>query len=329
MISSRWGFLAVLALLFVPFVAYAQISAGFHPGASALALQPTPTGRIASAEELAAAQAAWEQSAHADTYDNGQGANTTCARCKSPTNWDMSQDAAAQEALNCNSCKRVPGAPRPELPSGVVVPQDEWHNITCDICHIPTGDSYYTGIVFWNQALGQYEPVESEAELCSHCHEGRHGFEVVEEQQSSMIHGAWDCSTCHGAHGASAACTDCHNPESGPGSPEHGRHPSVNCTGCHDAGDLSVWYDTDQQSPHYGEYVPLRFAHTLTSWPSHNLTRSVDCKRCHHPQGLEMTAVVPTIRCDACHQHEDGAVWIWCTYFKRNPEPIIETGSEP
>lgn len=327
--SSRLGLLAILLLILIPFAAYTQISAGLPRGNSTLALQPTPTGRIAGAEELATAQASWEQSAHSDTYDNGQGANTTCARCKSPLNWDASQDIAAQEALDCYSCKRVPGAPRPELPSGVAVPQAQWHNITCDICHIPAGDSYYTGLAFWNQATGQYESVESEAELCSHCHEGRHGFEVIEEQQNSTAHRGWDCTTCHGSHGASAACTDCHDVESGSGSLEHGRHPSVNCTGCHDAGDLSIWHDTERQSPHYGEYVPRRFAHTLTSWPSHNLTRKVDCQRCHHPQGLEMTAVVPYIACDACHEHENGAVWVWCTYFERNPNPSVGAGSEP
>ena len=86
----------------------------------------TPTPRVATQEELLTAQTEWELSAHADTFDSGMGANTTCARCKSPMNWDPSQDMAAQAALDCGSCKRIPGAPRPELESGVSVVQDDW-----------------------------------------------------------------------------------------------------------------------------------------------------------------------------------------------------------
>ena len=43
---------------------------------------PTMTPHPATDEEYAEAFAEWSKSAHADTYDGGQGANTTCARCK-------------------------------------------------------------------------------------------------------------------------------------------------------------------------------------------------------------------------------------------------------
>lgn len=291
--------------------------------AAAGALQPavTPGGRVATPEELATAQAEWSNSEHAATYDEGMGANTTCARCKSPFNWDPSQIAAQQRALDCGSCKRIPGAPRPALAEGVSVDRDEWHHIECEVCHVPAGDSYSVEIAFWNQATARYEAVDSASELCAHCHEGRHGFEVVEEQEASEAHQGWECTRCHGAHGAPADCADCHDPQSGSGAREHARHPNVNCTGCHDAGGLSVWQDPVSHSEHTGEYITRRFAHTLTSWPSHNLERSVDCRRCHHLPEPQSAVPVPEVSCTGCHEHRDGAVSVWCTYFERDEDP--------
>jgi hypothetical protein len=328
MMRNRWGIVVILLLIVVPLMAVAQISA--NPVYQGVEAVPTPTGPIATEDELARAREEWGLSAHADTFDEGMGANTTCARCKSPLNWDPAQDLAAQEALDCFSCKRAPGADRPDLESGAAVPLAEWHDINCDVCHVPAGDSYYTSIAFWDQALGQYEYPETVMELCAHCHEGRHGFEVVEEQKQSSAHTNWPCTECHGSHGAAAACTDCHEPGTGPGAIEHGRHANVNCTGCHDDGGLSIWLDSDVLSPHEGDYITRRFAHTLTSWPSHNLSRDVGCKSCHHPGKDGGPAIVPGVPCDACHEHPYGAVSVWCTYFDRNvnPNPINSTGPE-
>lgn len=278
----------------------------------------TPIPQIATSEELELAQKEWELSAHANTFDNGMGANTTCARCKSPRNWDPSQNLAAQEALDCGSCKRIPGAPRPELESGVPVTQDDWQNIQCNICHIPIGDSYYTSIAYWDQFSRTYVTVQNANDLCAKCHEGRHGFEVVEEQEASSVHQAWECTRCHGPHGEPAACTDCHDPVTGPGSFEHTQHPSVNCTACHDRGSLSIWQDGDPESDFFDTYTTRRFAHTLTSWPSHNLSREVSCVKCHHPKDIDSPVLVQKIGCQECHP--DGAVLFWCINFPRDPE---------
>jgi hypothetical protein len=288
-----------------------------------LEAQQEPQGHVANEAELTAARAAWSSSAHAETYDEGMGANTTCARCKSPRNWDPTQELAQTQAMDCASCKRVPGAPRPALQAGVAVPQSEWRNITCDVCHIPAGDSFYTGLSFWNQEKGQYELVTEVEELCAHCHEGRHGFQVQEEQAASQAHTGLSCTDCHGSHGNRSECTDCHDPRTGPGASEHHRHPDVNCSGCHDAGGLSIWLETDPGSPHLGEYITVRFAHTLTSWPSHNLSTEIDCERCHHPLGDRQAVLVPYVSCDGCHEHEFGAVSLWCTFFRRDADPRL------
>lgn len=290
--------------------------------ASALSLSTTLTpkseGRVATAADLAAARAEWEQSAHSDTYDQGQGANTTCARCKSPKNW-VPDAVAAQAALDCGSCKRVPGEARPDLIEGSPVSQSDWQDISCEICHQPAGDSFLTSIAHWNNELGQYEAVSSAAALCALCHKGEHGFHVVEEQNESVAHAGWECTVCHGPHGAKSDCSDCHDPTTGSAREDHARHQQVNCTACHDAAGLPIWLDTDPGSKHHGTYIPVRFAHTLTSWPSHNQQREVACVRCHHPREDSLGVLSQNLTCEACHPN--GAVWYWCPVFTRDSPP--------
>lgn len=304
------GFLLV-GLLFIASAVTAS------PSLETISQQPVPSPDVASADELAAAYAEWSQSAHAETYDNGLGANTTCASCKSPMNWDP-QSEAVEAAHDCASCKRIPGAPRPDLAGGVAVAQADWKNINCAVCHRPVGDSFEKSVSFWNQAQGEYEPVDSVSELCGKCHAGRHGFEVIEEQETSPAHQGWECTRCHGPHGSPSRCSDCHNTNTGKGAVEHLRHTQVNCTACHDAGGLPIWLETIQNTRHYGQFIPLRFAHTLRSWPSHNLQLNVRCQRCHHPFH-DRHPVAAQTDCEACH--EDGAVLFWCTNFPRDSAP--------
>jgi hypothetical protein len=325
--AERWGLIVVFLLIAGLFGVTAHVAA-INPSQTSEPT-PTPTGHTATDAELAAAQAEWRQSAHADTFDNGLGADTTCARCKSPLNWDPTQELAAQQALDCGSCKRTPGEERPILSAGIQVAKAEWRNISCEVCHIPVGDSFDTGLAFWNQRSGRYDAVETVTELCARCHEGRHGFEVLAEQEASQVHEEMTCTDCHGSHGTPSSCTDCHDPLDGSGSFEHERHPGVNCTACHDAGNLSIWQDPDADSPHYGEYVTRRFAHTLTSWPSHNLSSAVKCQRCHHPVGDKGAAIVASVGCYQCHEHAYGAVSEWCIFFERDANPHATSTSNP
>ena len=322
MVAARTG---VLLLVVVPLglLGISMVSSQTLPVTGG---QEQLDGRVATEAQLQHAEEEWVQTKHADTFDNGMGANTTCARCKSPLNWDPGQDLAQQQAMDCGSCKRIPGAPRPELTAGIQVNQEDWRSIGCEICHQPVGDSFLTEISYWNQRSGEYEPVESVMELCAKCHEGRHGFQVVEEQESSEAHSQWECTICHGPHSQPSSCTDCHEPTTGSGAIEHRRHPSVNCTGCHDAGGLTVWRDPEADSAHKGTYITRRFAHTLTSWPSHNLASNVDCTLCHHPIGDRQSSIVPEVSCRECH--ENGAVLFWCEYFPRDPSPYSQPGLE-
>lgn len=271
---------------------------------------------IASPLQIAAAVALWEQSGHAETFDGGMGADTTCAKCKSPFNWDP-QAAAAEAALDCAACKRVPGEERPLLEGGIPVPEDEWQHIGCPVCHEPVGDSYRITASFWNQKLGEYEPVESNDELCAHCHEGDHGFRVSEEQRADQAHSGWQCLDCHDPHGGDISCEDCHDPYEGPGAVEHANHTEVTCSACHDQGGLPLWFDRDPDSNFYGEVVTIRFAHTLTSWPSHNLQTEVSCGRCHHSGTTRHPALAQEVSCSNSSCHPQGATLFWCILFEQ------------
>lgn len=282
---------------------------------------PFPAGYIASPLEVAQAIAAWELTEHANSYDDGFGADTTCARCKSPMNWDPAAPAA-EAALDCASCKRVPGEERPILEGSVPVAEEDWQHIGCPICHEPVGESYYVAASFWNQATGEYEPVERVADLCAHCHEGQHGFMVSEEVAADSAHPNWDCLDCHGPHGDSITCEDCHDPFTGEGAVDHVSHyTTVQCAACHDQGGLALWQDRDAGSAYEGTVVTIRFAHTLTSWPSHNLQTEVDCRRCHHALSIERPAIAQATGCDNASCHPQGAVLFWCPIFPQEPQP--------
>ena len=307
---SALGFILVGLLLSCLAVLAAS---GEVQGQSPTGTAPPPT---ADPMQLAAAYAAWERSGHASTFDNGMGADTTCARCKSPTNWDP-EHPAAEMALDCASCKRVPGETRPVLAGGEPVPEGQWHNVSCEICHEPVGTSYYVTVSFWNQQLGHYEPVESNEELCAHCHEGSHGFEVVEEMKADSVHGDMTCTDCHDPHFSNTRCVDCHDTTTGAAAEEHANHPAVACSACHDQGGLALWWDRDPVSTYYDQVVTIRFAHTLTSWPSHDLQTQVDCRRCHHASDIDHPALAQEVSCDNAACHPQGAVLYWCPFFAR------------
>ena len=309
----------ILVVLFAIASTVAASSTSFNPPGQET--QSTPDPSIASELELQQAYAEWSQSKHADTYDEGLGANTNCARCKAPMNWDP-HNTVQDAALDCYSCKRVPGEARPELAGSEIVEVVDWLNIGCAVCHQPIGDSFSVQISFWNQEIQTYEPVEHVNELCAKCHEGLHGFEVIHEQEISPAHNNWECTKCHGSHGKPASCTTCHDPTTGTGAKEHTRHPSVNCTACHDAGKLAIYKDLNPSSKFFGQTIPNRYAHTITSWPSHNLSKEVSCIRCHHPGGTEQPVIAQEVSCEACHA--DGAVLFWCEFFPRDGDQAIK-----
>jgi hypothetical protein len=128
--------------------------------------------------EMAEVVAEWEWSEHGMSYDGGVGANTYCASCKAPLN----ADPAATSSDN------------------VLIPVEEWQDITCASCHPP-----HDLRVEWGTPIGIYEPANAgwrpiydSNELCLVCHSGsRHevmfqGFGQVMYESKSV-----ECVDCH------------------------------------------------------------------------------------------------------------------------------------
>jgi hypothetical protein len=100
----------------------------------------------------------WEGSEHANSYDEGQGANTYCAQCKSPGNWDPEATYGNYE----------------------VVAEEDWEGITCGDCHSILHD------------------FENPNELCESCHEGsRHESVYTPGFGKNMFKKGVECLDCH------------------------------------------------------------------------------------------------------------------------------------
>lgn len=106
-------------------------------------------------------------------------------------------------------------------------------------------------------ALSAARGIHEKVNLCTDCHTDIH--EMVFQ------------NTEHGARlGGATQCTNCHEEKAMTGE----THKTVTCIACHDA-ELGVHLDN-------GMVYPMALKHNLEeSWPSHNLTLEVSCKKCH------------------------------------------------
>ncbi len=244
---------------------------------------PTPT-----AAPAADPQTLLKSSAHANSFVvDAEGKNNECARCHAPLNWMPT--AMEDIPATCQTCKFSMPAPKP-------VAQAEWKNIGCEQCH-KTEKGIATKQVAWlNAAIAQfdtnanpYEAVKSNNELCEKCHRG--AFQV---NASKTVHAARSCTDCHNAHSTSASCTDskCHADvlKSDKAVPGHdAAHAKVACAACHDASALEVGPTDDKSGFAAFRTVEIGGKKTRGPYVSHNLTRVVDCARCHangNPWGL-------------------------------------------
>lgn len=238
----------------------------------------------------------WSNSPHADTYAD-QSSNTYCAKCHSPSNWNV--DSSAEKAIT--------------------VSKGEWQDIPCETCHETNGEEVSSSVAWWEQTTGHYQTVTSSDELCNKCHSDTepHNNQITLE---NSIHSGFGCVSCHDPHSATASCSSCHadiRPESSipPATPSGGVHPnngafcgganchpaatqaalsnfsihgavhaSVSCVACHDASGMDVG-----PSEALGTWVTFKAMEadgtkTLEPQASHIIQASVDCNRCHFPE---------------------------------------------
>jgi len=176
----------------------------------------------------------WESGPHADTYDLEKGPNTYCAKCHSPTNWDIA--AKIDPPPNCVSCKFASES-EPRIAQGnPLVPESEWNDIGCEVCHVVTDGMAEAGIGWLNPTTGYHETVANATELCEKCHLDnqtlRHKIDLGES-----AHADFDCVQCHDPHSLRASCTDCHSNITMSTTTVSINHPSAKsddeCRSCH------------------------------------------------------------------------------------------------
>jgi hypothetical protein len=258
---------------------------------------PTPPYVVATSSKVPEKWTLWSESAHASTGGTASVANTYCAECHSPLNWN----------------------PQATRDTAVPVLAGEWMNIPCEVCHEASGTgSLLASISWWDPTTDQNQPVADSTELCEKCHRDTVDFHYKVNLDDS-VHSGFGCMTCHEPHSTAASCTNsgCHDqirPESSlpPGTPTGGVHPnntafcgganchpaatqaalsntsihsamhaSVSCIACHDSSGLDVapFFDL-------GTWMPFQILEkdgvpTKVPVRSHAIHRTVDCTRCH------------------------------------------------
>jgi hypothetical protein len=250
----------------------------------------TPEATAAPTVNAVALRQAWQSSPHANTFDEGKGPNTYCARCHSPLNWDPL--AKIDQPPNCVSCK-FSFDPAPRIAkSNPPVARTDWKDIGCEVCHATTNGVVSSQIAWTDKAAGQSAPIANATLLCEKCHTDtdtiKHKIDL-----GTSVHKGFTCVSCHDAHSTTASCSAqaCH-PTTSPVfkavTAHDDAHKAVSCNACHDASGAKIGTDK-------GTFVTLKSSEllgrtTTAPIPSHNLQRVVDCTRCHaagNPWGLK------------------------------------------
>lgn len=257
---------------------------GCQPASPPRAIEPTTRAEPAPPPLTNPAQAqhweAWEESPHAHTYDLEKGPNTYCAKCHSPANWDPS--AKIDDPPQCVSCKfAFEPSPR-TAKSNPLVPEEDWANIDCAVCHRIEHGLVASSIAWFDKASGYYETVASPTALCEKCHLDNETLRHKRDLGDGA-HADFTCTDCHNAHTTRASCADCHDAQAIADVPAgHDlAHASVACATCHDASGLEVAPLEDGSL-----WMPFRTRELLgrvirEPYQSHHIQLKVDCQRCH------------------------------------------------
>lgn len=247
--------------------------------------------------EIQAVYTAWESGVHANTYGVEKGSNTYCAKCHSPTNWDTA--AKVDPPPNCVSCKfAFESEPRAAI-NNVLVPESDWNNIGCEICHKTQGEIVENAYGWLNTATGYHETVATSTQLCEKCHLDnetlRHKRDLGQGKMSNF-----ECTKCHDAHSVKANCRNCHSDVLMTEKPQANlTHPpsrsNEDCLRCHPQS----WDDHDRTIKEAGnddcsschkelliidEAYLMQIAHSVN-----HIT--VTCVACHDASGLAVGPV--------------------------------------
>ncbi len=262
----------------------------------------------------------WNQSKHARSYEGAGDNNAYCAKCKSPTQYNLSAAYANRTSYT--------------------IDPSNWQGIQCRICHNLHNDTYSGNgtppvyIAFYNTTATlltgnvTYDSVPNATILCQNCHYNRNFAGVHKDTVG------FDCANCHANKTLSnynhtfevknttsnvEGCAVCHN------SADHiwqytSLHISkMDCWACH---DQTVVYNTTSgnatspgntfgiwKDPSTGNWTTYKVSHGApAAWVLHNITKSVNCDKCHIGNSTYNGTIGPALTCTECHSSYASAV---------------------
>ncbi|GAB4256548.1 MAG: hypothetical protein Kow00129_17030 [Thermoleophilia bacterium] len=143
-------------------------------------------------------------------------------------------------------------------------------NAACTPCHVGyyQGDKSVPAINLYGKGISRHPQTQ---ELLLSGQRGVHETKQVCTDCHKEVHEAVYENTADGRRvGGQTKCEDCHADK------VTATHKDVACIACHDA-ELGVHRDST------GEVYPYALKHNVEeSWPSHNLTKDVQCAKCHY-----------------------------------------------
>ena len=273
--------------------------------------EPSETSTSSPAELYPEDWLAWQAGPHAAAYDLGKGPNTYCARCHSPQNWDP--EAKVDPPPNCVSCK-FPNEQEVRIAEGnLLIPEEEWKGVSCDVCHPMGMDGSKMEIAWHDVVTGYSESVASPTDLCEKCH---HDTETLhyKVELGTHAHTDFSCTNCHEPHSTRASCGNigCHDDVVAVMAIYNPKHLGISdnavCIGCHTRGmDDHTMYvkeigTDDCISCHINLIeIPITSAVQLGHTIYH---QSVTCSACHDASGAPVEPNEDTDKWTAIRQFE-------------------------
>jgi len=257
------------------------------------------------------AATSWLSSAHARSLHMSGDDQQSCARCKSPANYNASSNQSS------------------------LISQPDWQGIQCRVCHnlhdrkFPnnTGPGGFP-VAFYNGTLSSlagyaiYDKVNSSTELCEKCHSSSHDPKFEGTHKASVN---FTCTNCHmnssfnnelhkfevrNTTSGITGCEVCHKAS------EHTVllcKGKIDCVGCHDRTvqrnitGYAVSPDNNYglyKDPISDNWTTYRVSHGFAvTWPSHNITSEVVCEKCHGSISVYSGLITPATGdfCERCH----------------------------
>jgi hypothetical protein len=169
------------------------------------------------------------------------------------------------------------------------VPEEDWVNIDCSVCHRVEGENFDAQVTWLNPITGYHETLTSTTALCEKCHRDSESGLSHTRQLGDGAHADFVCTDCHDPHSTKASCTssgchhitvtnnaecsECHPDALAKHTMEQLHSGGHDCMGCH--GDLVG--------------VGMNGIQALAHNPIH--LSKILCVACHDASGLEVKPI--------------------------------------